>query len=72
MSDDRAVPRPHQRAGIATAEAGVVLLDGPDGFAVTLTARAAAETGQSLIEAAAIADRQVALPDEDRPAGLRD
>ena len=40
------------RPGIASAEAGLVLLDGPDGIAMTMTAYAASETGKSLIEAA--------------------
>lgn len=33
-------------------EEGLVLLDGPNGVAVTMTAYAASETGKSLIEAA--------------------
>lgn len=38
--------------GKASVEEGLVLLDGPDGIAVTMTAYAAAETGKSLLEAA--------------------
>ncbi|ALR20975.1 hypothetical protein [Sphingobium baderi] len=37
--------------GIATAEDGHVILEGPGGVAVTMTAEAAIATGQSLIEA---------------------
>jgi hypothetical protein len=40
------------RPGRASVEEGLVLLDGPDGVAVTMTAYAASETGKSLIEAA--------------------
>lgn len=56
--DGRAIPQPRSVAGIASAEDGVVILDGPEGLAITLTAQAAAETGQSLIDAAAKAQRQ--------------
>lgn len=38
--------------GKASVEEGLVLLDGPNGVAVTMTAYAASETGKSLIEAA--------------------
>ena len=38
--------------GVASAEDGVVVLDGPDGVAVTMTSEAAEATGQSLIRAA--------------------
>lgn len=53
-------PPPETEAGVATAEDGVVLLDGPDGVAVTMTAAAARETGESLIEAASRAEEQLA------------
>ncbi|PNU03667.1 hypothetical protein A8V01_23080 [Novosphingobium guangzhouense] len=52
-------PQPHDDPGIASAEDGVVILDGPNGLAVTMTAQAAARTGQSLIEAADLAEKQV-------------
>ena len=52
------VPQPLTKPGMATAEDGVVMLDGPDGVAITLTADAAARTGVSLIEAAATAEEQ--------------
>lgn len=44
--------------GKAVAEAGVVILDGPDGIAVTMTPYAALETGKSLMEAARLAGQQ--------------
>lgn len=53
-------PRPETEPGVATAEDGVVMLDGPDGIAATMTAAAARGTGESLIEAAAIAEEQLA------------
>lgn len=53
-------PPPETEAGVATAEDGVVLLDGPDGVAVTMTAAAARSTGESLVEAARRAEEQLA------------
>ena len=53
-------PHPETEAGVATAEHGVVMLDGPDGIAATMTAAAARMTGQSLLEAAAHAEEQLA------------
>ena len=44
--------------GVATAEAGLVLLDGPDGGGVAMSPDAAAETGRRLIAAAEEARRQ--------------
>ena len=44
--------------GIATAESGAVILDGPDGVAITMTPEAAAQTGRNLIEAAEAAMQQ--------------
>ena len=49
---------PETVAGKATAESGVVLLDGPGGVAVAMTPEAARETGRKLIEAADQADLQ--------------
>ena len=43
---------PEARPGVACAEQGFVLLDGPDGTAVAMTPEAAAATGRSLIAAA--------------------
>ncbi|ALH79841.1 hypothetical protein AN936_05520 [Sphingopyxis macrogoltabida] len=54
---------PETEPGIASAEGGLVFLDGPDGIAKTMTADAAARTGQSLIDAAAIAEAQRANGD---------
>lgn len=54
------VTRLHSVPGVATAEDGVVILDGPNGVALTMTPDAATQTGRSLILAAEIADRQAA------------
>lgn len=43
---------PEQEPGVATAEQGVVLLDGPDGVAIAMTPQAAEETGRRLMAAA--------------------
>jgi len=43
--------QPYDEIGIATVEGGHVLLDGPDGVALTLTANAAIATGRNLLEA---------------------
>jgi hypothetical protein len=40
------------------AEAGAVIIDGPDGVAVSMTPRAAAETGKRLQASAAKAHKQ--------------
>ena len=45
-------PEPRTMPGVASVEEGHVLLDGPDGVAIALTAEAAHATGRSLIEAA--------------------
>ncbi|RHW18975.1 hypothetical protein D1610_02240 [Sphingomonas gilva] len=45
-------------AGQAVAVDGVVVLDGPDGVAVTLSPDAAEQTGRNLISAAEEARRQ--------------
>lgn len=60
MTDPFALPQPQTEPGIASAEDGLVVLDGPDGVAVTMTPDAAARTGHSLIEAAAIAADHIA------------
>lgn len=52
------VPLPLAEPGIATAEDGVVVLDGPGGVAVTMTPQAATLTGLSLISAAEQAEQQ--------------
>lgn len=56
--------QPETEPGVASAEDGLVVLDGPDGLALTMTADAATRTGQSLIDAAALAEQQApAEPD---------
>jgi hypothetical protein len=50
--------KPHEDAGHASAEDGLVILDGPNGVAVTMTPEAAALTAASLRAAAAIAHTQ--------------
>ena len=54
-----AVSQPQSAPGQAVAEEGLVILDGPGSVAVTMTADAATRTGQSLIDAAAIAREQI-------------
>ena len=49
---------PHAEAGFANAEDGEVVLDGPDGVAVSMLPDPAEETGRSLIEAAKTARAQ--------------
>lgn len=63
MTASRAVPQPETEPGIASAEDGLVVLDGPNGLAVTMTPNAANGTGQSLIAAAEAAERQIADKD---------
>lgn len=60
MTDRNHALKPREDAGRATAEDGVVILDGPDGVAVTMTADAAARTADSLHEAARQARRHLA------------
>ncbi|RZI97555.1 MAG: hypothetical protein EOP78_00565 [Variovorax sp.] len=56
MTTDRNTARkPREDAGRATAENGVVILDGPDGVAVTMTPDAATRTAESLHAAARVA-----------------
>ncbi|MET0238714.1 MAG: hypothetical protein ABW184_02350 [Sphingobium sp.] len=50
--------------GKAVAEKGQVMLDGPDGIAITLTPDAAEQTGHELIRAAAEARVQTTGQDE--------
>jgi hypothetical protein len=53
---------PEQLGGVATAEQGIVVLDGPNGVAVTMTPDSAEATGESLVAAAREARRQSADP----------
>lgn len=55
--DKRNLLQPEDQPGVASAEGGIVLLDGPRGVAVALTPDAAAITGYSLIAAAEEARR---------------
>jgi hypothetical protein len=50
--------KPREDAGHASAEDGLVILDGPDGIAVTMTPDAAALTAKSLQAAAELARAQ--------------
>ena len=50
--------RVRDEAGVAAAEHGEVILDGPNGVAVSMTPEAAHRTGQSLTAAAEKARRQ--------------
>lgn len=49
---------PQDQPGAASAEAGIVILDGPGGVAIAMTSDAAEETGKRLIAAAAEARGQ--------------
>lgn len=49
---------PQTEAGRANPERGIVILDGPDGVAVSIEPDAAEETGQRLIDAAVAARAQ--------------
>ena len=68
MSDEPRFLKPCEDAGRACAENGVVILDGPDSVAVTMTAEAAEQTADSL-RAAARQAREEAARQRD---GLRD
>jgi hypothetical protein len=56
---------PYRTGGKAVAEEGEVMLDGPDGIAISMTPDAAEETGNSLLSAARTARTQ--LPTADDP-----
>lgn len=60
MNETRVGVKPCDEPGCATVEDGLVLLDGPDGVAVTMTADAAARTAESLRQAAIQAQQQSA------------
>lgn len=67
MSERKTSLKPCEVPGSASVEDGLVVLDGPDGVAVTMTAEAARRTGSSLLAAAAQAS---GVPDAaDDPAG---
>lgn len=56
--DETHPPAPFEKGGHAVAEDGIVLLDGPDGIAISMTPDAAEQTGSSLLEAARTARAQ--------------
>ncbi|WP_332805618.1 hypothetical protein [Sphingomonas sp. RT2P30] len=58
---------PHDVPMDAVAEQGFVLVDGPDGVAVTLTPKAASGSAQSIAQAASDAAQQ--KPEDPPPAG---
>lgn len=49
--NSRSPTEPIADAGVASAEDGHVILEGPNGIAITLTADAAMATGRSLVQA---------------------
>ena len=54
----------HDEPSKVTAEDGVVMMDGPDGVAVSLTPAAAAETSERLLEASLEARGQAARAEQ--------
>ena len=54
-------------SGKAYAEEGQVMLDGPDGVAISMTLDAADETGRELIRAAAEARQQIGKMESGTP-----
>lgn len=50
--------RPHDTPTTATAEEGEVMLDGPDGLAISMTPKAASHSADALAAAAREADAQ--------------
>ncbi len=58
MGQKNPINEPERRGGVASAEEGVVLLDGPNGVAVSMTPEAAEITARSLLAAAAEAASQ--------------
>ena len=50
--------KPHSTPSAVNAEDGEVLIDGPNGVAVSFTPEAAVETSERLVSASAAADRQ--------------
>jgi len=49
---------PHTTASEVTAEQGEVIIDGPDGVAISMTPEAAEETGRRLQDSARVAAEQ--------------
>jgi hypothetical protein len=50
--NQRQAGAPEESPGVASAEQGVVLLDGPNGVAISMTPEAAEATARSLLAAA--------------------
>jgi len=65
MIDPERFPQSLQEAGVASAEKGLVVLDGWGGIAVTMTPQCATDTGNSLISAAAEARNQAPAQNDD-------
>ncbi|MCT8000729.1 hypothetical protein NZL82_02430 [Sphingomonas sanguinis] len=59
MTETSDMSNVHEDAGLATAECGIVMLDGPNGVAVSMTPTAARATGEGLVAAALLAEKQV-------------
>lgn len=55
-------PEAETEAGPASAEDGIVILDGPDGVAASMEPDPAEETGRNLIDAARLAREQRGEP----------
>ena len=53
-------------AGEAQAEKGLVIIDGPNAVAISMTPKAAAKMGQRMIDAAGVADTQPEAEEERR------
>lgn len=56
--DKRNPGGPEQEPGVASAEQGIVLLDGPNGVAISMTPEVAEATARSMLAAAEEAVRQ--------------
>ncbi|MCX7284919.1 MAG: hypothetical protein NTX28_12890 [Novosphingobium sp.] len=58
MFPNETLLQPSELPGVASAESGLVILEGPQGIAVTMTIEAALATAQSLLAATAVAEAQ--------------
>jgi len=66
--NQRQAGAPEESPGVASAEQGVVLLDGPDGVAISMTPEAAEATAHSLLAAAEEAGKQRSVIDGSHPS----
>lgn len=66
MTPDFKTSRVHVEPGVASAEDGLVVLDGPDGAALTMTPLAAVNTAHSLLRAAQEAEQQEGRTHDER------